>query len=326
MDWSRSFHCVTFFLVALTCSANPWRQSNASLPIPALGDTASDPELVRARSLLTEGHVAEAERIVRDYTATHQQSPDAHYLLGLVLFRKPDPRGSLAQYTEGAKYRTPTAFDLLIVGSDYVELGDYSDADKWFSKSVEWDPKSVWGWYYLGRTKYNENRFEEAIAALQQALRLDPKHVRAEDNLGLCYQALQRADDAAEAFRQSIAWEGDTPTDAAPFTDMGAFLLERSQPEAALPYLQKAITIAPQDGRAHQQLGKAYANLNRLSEAQTELETAEKLTPANAPLHYILAQVYRKQGMSDRAKEEFARYSELSGSHSVSELPGAPQH
>ena len=305
-------------LLALTCVAELNAQSAGPLPLPAPGPS-TDPELVRARKLLEQDHLAEAEQIARTYLAAHQESADAHYLLGLILFRKPDPRGSLAEYTEGAKYRKPSAFDLLTVGSDYVELGDYADADKWFTKSTEWNPKSVWAWYYLGRTKYNENRFEEAIAALQRALKLDPKNVRAEDNLGLCYQALQRKDDAVNAFRQAIAWLGDAPTDAIPFIDFGAFLVEDNQPEAAIPYLQKALAIAPPDSRAHIQLGKAYATLNRLPEAQTELETAEKLAPSDAPLHYILAQVYRKQGINDRAKQEFARYGELSGTHSVSQ-------
>ena len=123
------------------------------------------------------------------------------------LFKKQDPKSSLAEYTEGAKYRTPSAADLQAVASDYVLLKDYPDADQWFTKAVEWNPEVSLGWYYLGRTKYNENRFDEAIRAFQQCLKLDPRSVKAEDNLGLSYEGLNRTEEAIAAYRNAIAWE-----------------------------------------------------------------------------------------------------------------------
>ena len=281
--------------------------------------SVTTPELFRARTLLAQGNVQDAENAAREYVSAHKDSADGHYLLGLILFRKADARESLAEYTQGAKYRTPSAFDLLIVGSDYVELGDYADADRWFSKSLEFNPDDVRAWYYLGRAKYNENRFEEAIAAFQRCLQLDPKHVKAEDNLGLSYQAVQRTEEAKQAFRNAIAWQGETPTQSGPFIDMGALLIESDQAGDAVPYLEKGVAISPDEQRAHLQLGKAYLKLNRLPDAQRQLEAAEDLTPGNAPVHYMLGQVYRKEGLSERARQEFARYNDLNGNHSTSE-------
>ena len=78
-----------------------------------------------------------------------------HYFLGYVLFRQTKARDRWPS-TPGAKYRRQDAADLRIVGSDYVLLGGYGDADKWFTKAAELEPNNVLGWYYLGRTKYNE--------------------------------------------------------------------------------------------------------------------------------------------------------------------------
>ncbi|MBV8709219.1 MAG: tetratricopeptide repeat protein [Acidobacteriaceae bacterium] len=264
--------------------------------------------------------LAEAEGAARKYLAEHADSADGHYLLGYILFRRARASASLAEYTEGAKYRKPSAADLQVVGADYVVLGDFPDADKWFTKSVEWDPASVLGWYYLGRTKYNENRFEEAVAAFQRCLKLDDKHVKAEDNLGLSYQALGRLDDALQAYRNAIDWQSDAKVkNPGPFIDIGGLFLETNQPEKAVEYLQKALEIAPDDPKAHQQLGKAYFNLNNLPKALVELEKAAQLAPNNAPVHYILAQVYRKQGLGEKAKGEFDRYTKLSATHSVAD-------
>ena len=247
----RGLRAVIFCLAALNCSSGIGQQLQS---VPSVN--GADPELSRARSLLSEGKLQDAEKTVRSYLAAHQDSADGHYLLGLILFRKADARASLAEYTQAAKYHVPSAFDLLIVGSDYVELGDFADADKWFSKSIEFDPSNVMAWYYLGRTKYNENRVEEAIAAFQHCLQLDPKHVKAEDNLGLSYQAVQRRDEAMRAFQNAIDWQGDTPRNAGPFIDMGALLLEDDQAADAVRYLEKAVAIAPDESKHTYNLAK----------------------------------------------------------------------
>ena len=106
--------------------------------------------LAEARSLLDAGKLREAENAARGYLELHAQSGEAHFLLGYILFKEKSATASLAEYTEGAKYRKPSAADLEVVASDYVLLKDYPDADKWFSKAVEWNPQDELGWYYFG--------------------------------------------------------------------------------------------------------------------------------------------------------------------------------
>ena len=290
----------------------------------ALSGAHSSPDepLAEARALLDLGKAAEAGQLVRKYMEVHRNSADAHYLLGYILFKQQKAKESLAEYTEGAKYRRPSAYDLQVVGADYVLLEDYVDADKWFTKSVEWDPKNPQALYYLGRAKYNENRFAEAIEIFQRCLKLNPKDVKAEDNLGLSYQALGRADDAMAAFRQAIAWQADLPLkDAGPYVDLGAVMVENGRVHEAVPHLVKASMLAPRDVKAHRELGKAYLTLNRLAEAQAELEKAVELAPESAPGHFMLGQIYRKRGLAQKAKAEFSRYAALNGTHSTPDAP-----
>jgi len=285
----------------------------------ALTGAHSAPEtpLAEARALLEMGKLPEAEQVTRHYLEARKNSADAHYLLGYILFKKQDPRASLAEYTEGAKYRKPAAADLEVVASDYVLLKDYADADKWFTKAVQWNPSDVLGWYYLGRTKYNENRFEEAIAAFQQCLTLNPRDVKAEDNLGLSYEGLNRAEEAMAAYRNAIAWQSDSPVkNPGPFLNLGSLLVDSEHVDEGLPHLLEAARLDPGDFRTHRQLGKAYTRLNQLGKARAELEKAAELAPQNAPVHFMLAQVYRRQGLMDKAKLENDRYVALAGSSS----------
>lgn len=280
--------------------------------------SANPNPMTEARSLLSSGKIAEAEKTVRGYLTAHSQSAEAHFLLGYILFKQQNALASLAEYTEGAKYSTPSAADLEAVASDYILLKDYPDADKWFTKAVEWNPQDELGWYYLGRTKYNENRFEEAVQSFQKCLALKPKDVKAEDNLGLSYQGLNRNEDAMAAFRAAIAWQAIAlAKDPGPYLDLGSLLVDDNQPEKGLPYLLEAAKIAPTDFRMHRALGKAYAHLDQPEKARAELEKAAALAPGDAPIHFMLAQVYRKLGMADKAKVESETYSKLTADGSA---------
>jgi Flp pilus assembly protein TadD len=237
-------------------------------------------------------------------------------------FRAEKSKASLAEFTEGAKYHTPSAFDLKIVAFDYVLLEDYMDADKWFTKMLEWNPNDSEGWYQLGRTKYNENRFAEAVRAFQRCLKLDPNNVKAEDNLGLSFAGLGRVDDAASAYQNAMAWQKKAVSkNAGPFIDMADLLLDQNRSAEAISYLTQAIEISPRDFKAHELMGKAYSRLDQLPQAQSELEQAIALAPQNPNLPCMLGPIYRRQGLMDNAKAQLDRCTALNGTHSSPESP-----
>lgn len=303
---------------------------------------STDVLLGKAQSLLDKGQLAEAEAALREDLKANPRSANLHFLLGYVLFheiqaqaRRGDPRPtaaympldkslvelreknareSLAEYTVGARYQHPSAFDLKIVSLDYVLLGDFIDADKWMSLSVKWNPGDSNGWYELGRTKYAENRFTDAIAAFNQCLVLDPKNVKAEENLGLSYAGLGNDPQAITAYQAAIAWQADAVRkDPEPYLDLGSLFLEQNRAKDAVDVLVQATQIAPSVSQGHESLGKAYLQINDLPKAQTELEQAVKLAPDAARLHYILGQIYRKEGFGAKAKLEFDRCAALQG-------------
>jgi Flp pilus assembly protein TadD len=305
-----------------------------------------DALLPEAKSLLQKGMLSDAERAVRQYLVQRPDSAEAHYLLGYLLFKGTDAsnllrgpaegakvqdpkaldffnfrevkaRASLAQYTEGAKYQDPGASDLKIVGLDYLVLGYFENAEKWLALSLELDPGDSEAWLYLGRTRFDEQKFKEAISALEQCLKLDPKNGKAEDNLGLSYAAVDRKEEAITAYRNAIALLTETATKyAGPYLDLGTLLLEQDRPEEALPFLQQAVEISPEWSRMHAQLGKAYWRLNQLKNAQGALEKAVELSPDDSSLHYMLGRVYQKEGLSREARVQFDQATVLQGTHS----------
>ncbi|MBV8807578.1 MAG: tetratricopeptide repeat protein, partial [Acidobacteriaceae bacterium] len=283
---------------------------------------AQTPSLQEARSLLDSGKLSEAEATVRKYLDTDQRSPDAHELLGYILFKEDNPKPSLAEYADAGRYRAPDAVALEVIGCDYFLMEDYATADKWLTQSLAQNRKNALALYFLGRTKYNEKHFEEAIALFHESLANGGKNVKTEENLGLSYERLGKTEEALSAYRAAVTLDaGATTHDPGPYLDLGTLLNENNQAGEAIQYLKDAIQYGPSDARAHQELGKAYLLTNQLELAQTELTKAAQLDPQNAPVHFLLAQVYRKQGAVEQARLESERYSKLTAAHSSPDDP-----
>jgi tetratricopeptide (TPR) repeat protein len=281
--------------------------------------------LAEARALLESGMLAKSEASLRTYLADHSASADAHFLLGEVLFREKKAQESLAEFSAGAKVRRPASDELKTVASDYVLLHDYSDADKWFSAVTNESPKDANAWYLLGRTKYNEERYDEAVPIFERALALSPRNIEAENNLGLSWRALNKLDQAKAAFQMAIDWQHNSPIDAQPYLNLGTLLTERGELEKAIPNLVQAVALSPDNPKTHEELANAYKAQNDLVKAQSELERAVALAPGVSALHYKLADIYRKEGFKDLARHEFEICDKLGSTHSSTTTPNPLQ-
>ena len=322
-DMSNQNHCdkplqqIRLFAIGATLSL--WL-----LPAYAqqAASTVQPDSLESVHALLDAGQLTAAEAALRAYLEKNPSSADGHFLLGYTLFREQRAKDSLAEISEGSKFAHPQASDLKIVAADYVVLGDLVDADKWLTTVTQETPNDADAWYLLGRTKYNENRFEEAIQAFQRSLALRTNDIRSEDNLGLSYQGLNRLDEAKKAFENAILWQKDSPLkDAQPYLNMGTLLADQDQPSLALSFLQQSAELAPHNPKVREELGRVYDMLKMSDKAEGELEQAIALAPDVAALHYKLGQIYRRQGKQQLAQQQFDICTKLNSTHSSNETP-----
>lgn len=265
--------------------------------------------LADVQTMLDEGKFHEAEAALRVYLRDNDLSAPAHSMLGYVLLRENQPADSLKEYTRAASIERPSADLLEHVGQDYVLLGDWADADKWTLRAIQMNPSDAEAWYSLGRIRYSEQRFDDALSCFQKALKLSPKSVKAENNLGLAYEATNQTDAAVAAYRQAIEWQDQGPHDQLseqPLLNLGIVLLHRGDLAGAEPLLLKAAALAPKDPRIHEQLGHLYMQKTDYGAAERQLQQACELDPKSSSLHFLLGQAYRHLGKSQEAKAEFA--------------------
>jgi len=152
-----------------------------------------------------------------------------------------------------------------------------------------------------------DDRFALAAGEFEAALALDPKLPRARYQLGVCYYALGRHDDARREFERLRA---DTRDDPSVIYFLGRLDLTERNFEAAIRKLQSIIAQPPFPDAAYY-LGSAYLEKGDLQDAEIWLKRAEPLNPSDFRVPDHLARVYQREGRSSEAEKEYVRSAQL---------------
>ncbi len=119
-----------------------------------------------------------------------------------------------------------------------------------------------------------------------------------------------------EVLRETDALLKQEPNNAFFHELRGQALLERGQPDAALPFLARAVRGNPKSGLIRGMYGQALLasrNTANLKKAIFELERATQIDPKYAPNFRFLGQAYGKQGDIARATLAIANEAMLTG-------------
>jgi tetratricopeptide (TPR) repeat protein len=261
--------------------------------------------------------LAETETRLRASLDRNPQSADTLYELALVLQQENKSRQSLEIYTHAAQIQKPNVAQLRSVALDYVLLDDYDDAVHWLRVALGKEPGNVDVLYSLGRCLYTKNLFPDAEKVYLRLLSLDPKHLKAEENLGLTYDAENDPRKAEEALRAAAQWAKErTLQDPWPFLDLGIFLLDQARADEAQPFLEKAVELDPQSAWGHEKLGMALVANGDSARGIHELQLAVGLAPKDPKAHFELGRAYRAAGQKEKARAEFALSKSFYGAHS----------
>ena len=253
---------------------------------------------------------------LRAALSAQPNSPELLFAYALVLRQEGKARESLAVYTRAADFRKPTAEELRSVALDYVLLSDYDNAIHWLETAEQIDPNNNDVLYSLGRCYYSKDRFLEARKAFEQILAIEPHNLKAEENLGLVYDATNEPEKAEKALRDAAARADTKGPDEWPFLDLGGFLLDHNRPTEAIGSLRISVRIKAACGPCHEKLGRALLATHDATAGIAELEEAIRLEPENPRTHYELGRALRQAGQTERAQQEFNISQKLYASHS----------
>jgi tetratricopeptide (TPR) repeat protein len=277
--------------------------------------------------------IAEALR-TRDYEraeallleAAEAQPPSAEVLrqLGGVFFVRGRPLNAAVALMKAeaiAPLDEPSRFTLVM---SYVALGRRGWARPELAKLVEGAPANPLYPYWLARLDYDDGQYATAIKGFLRAIELDPRFMKAHDNLGLCYEALGRFDEAVRSWEEAIRLnEGQPARSPWPPLNLGLLLTRLDRLDEAEARFRESLRCDPRFPQAHYQLGITVEKKGRAAEAVAELEEAARLDPGYAEPQYALARLYRRAGEKEKADRALQRFEELKKERDLKRAPVA---
>lgn len=159
-----------------------------------------------------------------------------------------------------------------------------------------------------GFDRIRENKFKEAIAYLDEALRLEPQCVRAFYGRGLAWHSLNEAEKAFSDYDEAIRLD---PSLARAYLNRGTLRSARSEPEEAITDYTEAIRLDPRDAHAYRFRGQAWSQQRELEKAIADYSEAIRLEPDSAATHLQRGKAWKAFGESEKALEDMKQAARL---------------
>jgi tetratricopeptide (TPR) repeat protein len=164
--------------------------------------------------------------------------------------------------------------------------------------------------YERALTHLQERQPSPALAALKEAVAVDPTVANYRDTLGLVYLDLRRPDLAIEQLQKAVELD---PRLADANFHLGTAYAENGRWEEAVASYRKALalpTLAVPD-LVHQNLGLALYHLKRYPEAESSLRFAISLDPRLQAAYYNLGLVLMAENRPLEARAAFRQARQL---------------
>ncbi|MGQ9683398.1 MAG: tetratricopeptide repeat protein [Anaerolineae bacterium] len=237
-------------------------------------------------TLALDAALAEAREVVR----LRPQDANAHWLLGQVYLTRQEWPEAEAAFRQATARDAQNADAFAGLGRALAEQGRMQEANLARAQAVELRRTATSGQPQdpaqaiddLGVTLFGAERYDEALAAYQEAVRLQPNNAQYHRHLG-----------------DALYWQGRPPGGPSP------------QLERAIAAYEEAVKLDPLDSLAWSRLGGCYVEAGRRKDALHAYEEAVRLAPCDADGLFLLATQYDAMGDGQKALEAFQRLTLL---------------
>lgn len=200
-----------------------------------------------------------------------------HALLAVANERYQD---AVPQLEQVLKEEPLLALANLELGRALNGLERYVEALPWLRQAVDLTPQSGRAHFELGVALAETGDWEGSAAQLESAVAHAPDSDDLRFYLGMAYDQIGRASEAEKSFRDALQIN---PNHYRASLLLGRLLGMQNKPSAALPFLQKAVSLQPQSPDAHKFLANVYIELGQEQNARQEQTEADRLTTPAKP-------------------------------------------
>jgi tetratricopeptide (TPR) repeat protein len=262
------------------------------------------------------GEMEKAFATLKHLVAARPDSADAHFNLGLLYAREnqsKDEEGAVAEFREALRLDANMDLARVALGRVLISLQNYSDALPAVEDYTRRQPKDAQGFYALGLAYQGLGKSDAAAGALQRAALLDPKNAAIRVSLGMLFAASGKTE---AAIRQLEAAEHINPSDPDTHKELAVLLEKTGDRERARAEKAKLAALKSDSDKesAIAKLNEAAGQHLSSGDARAAAESYRKalqLNPRDAKLHYNLSLALDKLGDLDSEQRELSRSIEL---------------
>jgi tetratricopeptide (TPR) repeat protein len=160
------------------------------------------------------------------------------------------------------------------------------------AEPVPEEPATAQEFFLVGNQHARMGEFEEAIAAYQAALELEPEHVSALTNLGVAYYNSQKLEEAVAAYQRALAV---APEDEAIHSNLAAAYVQQGMLEEGLASYKRALELEPTLSQAYFGLGVIYMQFGQVEDAIKAFESFQTYDSGDDLIATTQAQQYLDQ-------------------------------
>ena len=172
----------------------------------------------------------------------------------------------------------------------------------------------------LGWAYFHAKRHNEAMAAFQHAVALNPSAAGALNGIGRVHERLGTAQAALEAYEHAIVLD---PHSIVPYVGLGIIYFDHLfDYEAAIKAFQIGLEHHPEDAFAVALLGNTYARTGRFDEAIFSLQQAISLQPDDTFAYGNLSIIYLHRKQYDEMIGSCEREIKIVDGHNARRLLG----
>ena len=169
----------------------------------------------------------------------------------------------------------------------------------------------------LGEALGGMGKYSEATQQLNAALKIEPKHIGANLDLGLVAVAAKNPAAAESYFKKVVELTEGSQYSALSSSreialyNLGLLANEKKRFDDAAGFFKAALVIRKDASDTYYHLGKALQGMGEIDGAIQQLEIGVKFDPGFAEAHYFLGQLYKQNKDDVNASYQFVRAAEL---------------
>jgi Flp pilus assembly protein TadD len=267
--------------------------------------------LDRGRRLLEERDLPAAERVFRELVSMSPEDSRASYYLGVALSRQDRTEEAVAAFEDARRFaKSPNPSILYELGTAFSKLERWPEAESFLKQATDLAPEEPAVRLQLGWVYYSTLQGEKAREEFRRAIDVSPS-AKAFLYLGLTEIGLGANEPAIEALEEAVRLD---PRHLEAHVALGKVLARAGREEEATPVLVRALSLDGTSAEAHFQLGLIALRRGDLDAASRSFEAAIDSDSEHLQAWYNRALVSERLGRKEDARAAWVRVQELRAS------------